>query len=167
LPAEEYAALLAAKHKPNILLQTLGIRVKAGVRDGLLGQFDPISLEPTLGALNAAVAGCERLKDTPTPRQYDYFTRVAVRVFSVLLPFGLLAVVPPGHEWLVVALTTVIAAVYIVLEVVGSVVEQPFAGATTDVPLTYLSTEIERDLREQLGETSLPPRVEAVGGYLW
>jgi len=55
----------------------------------------------------------------------------------------------------------------VILEVVGAVVEAPFAGRDTDVPLTYLSVEIERDLREHLGEESLPARVTPVRGYLW
>lgn len=167
LDPQEAAELLRAENRPARLLLTLSERIKDGVRGQILGQFDPISLEPAVGALNSAITACERLKDTPTPRQYDYFTRLAVGAFSTLLPFGLLSIVPSRQNWLVVVLTAVVAGVFIILEVVGGVVEAPFAGTTTDVPLTYLSTEIERDLREQLGETTLPDRVRAVDGYLW
>ena len=41
------------------------------------------------------------------------------------------------------------------------------AGRDTDVPLTYVCRQIERDLREQLGEADLPAPVVAVDGYLW
>jgi putative membrane protein len=167
LTEQEHRRVTEALNPPNLLLQTLGVRVKDGVRSGLLGQFDPISVEPTLVALNAAIASCERIKDTPTPRQYDYFTRVSVAAFSTLLPFGLLGLIPPGQDWLLVVMSVVIAGVFIVLEVVGNVVESPFAGSVTDVPLTYLSVEIERDLREQLGDSDLPAKVTAVNGYLW
>jgi putative membrane protein len=167
LAEQEHRTVAQAVNPPNLLLQTLAIRVKDGVRAGLLGQFDPISLEPALSAINAAIASCERIKDTPTPRQYDYFTRLSVAAFSTLLPFGLLGLVPAGRDWLVVLLSALVAGVFIVLEVVGKVVEAPFAGATTDVPLTYLSVEIERDLREQLGDADLPARVVPVDGYLW
>lgn len=61
-------------------------------------QFDPISLEAALGSLNAAVAGCERLADTPTPRHYDSFTRLSVATFATLLPCGLLQVAPPEQD---------------------------------------------------------------------
>jgi putative membrane protein len=141
--------------------------VKDGLRDGLLGQFDPITLEPPIGALNAAATTCERIKHTPTPRQYDYFTRAAVAVFSTLLPFGLLGTLPATDAWWTVPLTVVIAGVFIVLERVGAVLDAPFANTVSDVPMTAISREIERDLLEQLGDHRLPDPVPVVAGYLW
>lgn len=167
LPDAEHVQVAAAANPALVVLQRLAVRIKDGVRAGMVGQFDPISLEPTLVSLHGAMSACERLKDTPTPRQYDYFTRLAVAVFSVVLPFGLLGIVAPEQQWLVVALTILVAGVFVVLERVGSVIDTPFAGRTTDVPLTYLTTEIERDVRELLGDAELPPRVVAVDGYLW
>lgn len=167
LPDDEHAHVCRAGNPALAILQRLAVRIKDGVRAGMVGQFDPISLEPTLVSLHTAMSACERLKDTPTPRQYDYFTRLAVAVFSVVLPLGLLGLVRPGQDWLVVVLTVLVAGVFVVLERVGSVVDTPFADRTTDVPLTYLTTEIERDVRDLVGETALPPRVVAVDGYLW
>jgi putative membrane protein len=167
LPPEEYAAVGRRLDVANMLLQRTAERIKDGVRTGLLGQSDPISLEPSLSALNAAIAGCERLADTPTPRQYDYFTRLSVLVFATLLPFGLLGVLPSGPAAVVVILSVLTAGIYVVLEIVGAVVEAPFAGRTTDVPVRYLCIRIERDLREQLGETSLPALPGPERGYLW
>lgn len=167
LPADEYAEVVTKSDPAQVLLLRLGIRIKDGVRAGMVGQFDPISLEPTLVALNTATSACERLKDTPTPRQYDYFTRLAVAAFSAALPFALLGLVGPDQEWLVVVLTIVVAGVFVVLERVGSVIDTPFADRTTDVPLTYLTTEIERDVRELIGDPAVPDRVVAVDGYLW
>jgi hypothetical protein len=83
----------------NLQLQAIAVRVKYGVRDGLVGQFDPITLELALGALNGAATACERIKQTPTPRQYDYFTRLAVAAFSTLLPFGLLGALHSTDAW--------------------------------------------------------------------
>ena len=167
LPDDERAAVTAGNNPALLLLQRLAVRVKDGVRAGMVGQFDPISLEPALVSLHTAMSACERLKDTPTPRQYDYFTRRAVAVFSLVLPFGLLGLVRPGQDWLVVALAVLVSGLFVVLERVGSIVDSPFAGSTTDVPLTYLTTEIERDVRELVGDPALPPRVVAVDGYLW
>ena len=73
-----------------------------------------------------AAAACERIKSTPTPRQYDFFTRVAVIVFATLLPFGLESVILPGQWWWVVLLSVAISGVFIVLERVGAVIDTPF-----------------------------------------
>lgn len=167
LPAAEHGALLAAANKPNMILQHLGIRLKDGVREQILGQFDPITLEPNVAALNNWLASAERIKQTPTPRQYDFFTRLAVLVFAILLPFGLLSVVPERQDGLVPVLTVVIAGVFVILERIGAVVDAPFENATTDVPMTAVCQAIERDLLEQLGEPVLPPLAEPVDGYLW
>jgi putative membrane protein len=159
--------LAGAVDPANLVLQSVTVRVKDGVRQGLVGQFDPITLESALGALSAAAATCQRIKHTPTPRQYDYFTRVAVAAFSTLLPFGLLGALPPTDAWWTVPLTAVIAGVFIVLERVGAVLDEPFANNVNDVPITAICRDIERDLLEQLGEHRLPEPVPAVAGYLW
>jgi putative membrane protein len=156
-----------AVNPANLQLQALAVRVKDGVREGLVGQFDQITLEPALGALNGAATACERIKHTPTPRQYDYFTRVAVAAFSTLLPFGLLGALPPTEPWWTVPLTAVIAGVFIVLERVGAILDAPFANTVNDVPVTAICRDIERDLLEQLGERALPDPVPVVAGYLW
>jgi ion channel-forming bestrophin family protein len=156
-----------AVNPANLQLQSIAVRVKDGVRDGLVGQFDPISLEPALGALNAAATACERIKHTPTPRQYDYFTRIAIAAFSTLLPLGLLGALPVTDAWWAVPLTTAIAGVYIVLERVGAILDAPFANTVNDIPITAICRDIERDLLEQLGDHPLPEPVPAVAGYLW
>jgi ion channel-forming bestrophin family protein len=164
---DDIQGLTRAVDPPNLVLQSVAVRVKDGVRDGMVGQFDPISLETTLAALNSAAVTCERIKHTPTPRQYDYFTRVAIAAFSTLLPFGLLGALPPTDAWWTVPLTVVIAGTFIVLERVGAVLDAPFSNTVTDVPINAICREIERDLLEQLGERPLPEPVKDVAGYLW
>ena len=167
LPSDEFEALLSSDGRSNMLLQRLGMRIKDGVRTSIVGQFDPITLEPNLAALNSAAAVSERIKHTPTPRQYDYFTRLAIAAFSTLLPFGLESVVPSRQEWWVIVLTVVVAGVFIILERVGAVIDAPFENAITDIPMTAICTAIERDLREQIGDTERPLPAVAIDGYLW
>ena len=167
LSPAEYEVLLHRWNRPKSILQTLSIRLKDGVRAGIVGQFDPITLEPNVAALNMAAAACERIKSTPTPRQYDFFTRMAVILFATLLPFGLESVILPGQWWWVVLLSVAISGVFIVLERVGAVIDTPFENQITDVALTSITTDIERDLREQLAEPELPDPEPVVNGYLW
>jgi ion channel-forming bestrophin family protein len=167
LPPDDFDKVMMANGRSNLILQQLGVRIKDGVRGGIVGQFDPITLEPNLAALNSWAAASERIKHTPTPRQYDYFTRLALGVFSTLLPFAMLSVVPADQEWWVIVLSVTIAGVFIILERVGAVIDTPFENAVTDIPMTAVSIAIERDLREQLGDRDLPAAVQAVDGYLW
>lgn len=100
-------------------------------------------------------------------RSPRWMVSVAVILFATLLPFGLESVILPGQWWWVVLLSVAISGVFIVLERVGAVIDTPFENQITDVALTSITTDIERDLREQLAEPELPDPEPVVNGYLW
>jgi putative membrane protein len=162
----EYRELLGAQNKANLLLQKQGARIKEGMRAEILGPFDNITLEPNLAACNNWQTACERIKETPMLRQYEYFTRLFVWIFIVLLPFSLMDALK-AMPALVMPFAIVIAFVFATIERVGAVNENPFENKIQDVPLTAICRTIERDLKEQLGETDLPPKLEPENGYLY
>lgn len=162
---EELAQLRTSANPVNRLLITQGTRLKDGIRDGLLGQFDPISIEPNFGQFAVQQGMLERIKQTPTPRQYEYFTRMFILLFTTALPFALLSVFPT--RWLVIPASTLLAGVFVIMSTVGTANENPMENRTTDIPLTAICAGIERDLRDALGETNLPAAPVATDGYLW
>ncbi|MEZ4961120.1 MAG: bestrophin family ion channel [Saprospiraceae bacterium] len=171
LPAQEYSDLVAKQNKPNYLQQLMGRRIYQAMGDGTLGGFDSFQMEGQLASLANYLGNAERIKDTPLPRQYDFFTRLFVYTFATLLPLGLLSFFNQENSlrlaWAIVPLATVIAAVFTIMEKTGAANEDPFENRTTDVPMTSLCNTIERDLREQLGETDLPAKLEPAQGYLF
>jgi putative membrane protein len=168
LPEPERASLAQQPNKPLYLMLRQGQRIYDGMASGILQGFDSFQMEGQLAALAAQQALCERIKAIPIPRQYDYFTRLFVRVFVVLLPcFLIKTLAADGAAWLVVPLTGIIAFLFTTIERTGAVNEDPFENRITDVPLTALCREVERDLRTLLGETDLPPRLEPHDGYLF
>ena len=167
LPEEEFGRLLNGHNKPNLLLQFHGKRIYDAMADGTLQGFDSFQLEGCLAQFANFQGACERIKNTPLPRQYDFFTRSFVWLFATLLPFGLLGVFPADLCWLTVPLSTLIALVFTIMEKTGALNEDPFENRITDIPLSALCNTIERDLREQLGESELPPKMVPVDGYLY
>lgn len=168
LPSADLARIRAAVNKPNAILQLLGDRVKDGVREEKLGQFDPISLEPGITGLQTAQAGCEKIKSTPMLRQYEYFARWFLWTFLVLLPPSLLGLFSTdAGRWMTLPLSLAIGFVYAITAKTGQVTEDPFENRIHDVPMTAICTGIERDLRDLLGETELPAPTEPVQGYLY
>lgn len=168
LSDEEFDALQNGHNVPNLLLQTQGGRIKEGVRTEMLGPFDNISLEPTLSGLNNFQGSCERIKNTPLLRQYDFFTRLFLLAFILLLPFCLIgdfAKMEIGP--LMPFVSVLISFVFATMGKVGEVNEDPFENRITDVPLTAICNTIERDLKEMLGETGLPPKLLPENGYLF
>lgn len=163
----ECARVLGTANPPAAVLAGIGLLLKQGVRAERVGQFDPIVLEPNLAALNNWAGGTERIKETPIPRQYSFFSRVFIAVLVTLLPFGLVDLLAGDAVWWLVPLSTVAGGLFILLERTSEVIDAPFMNATTDVPMTALCATLERDLRELLGDAELPPAPVAVAGYLW
>jgi ion channel-forming bestrophin family protein len=168
LDKKEFETLLTFQNKPNFVLLQQGIRIKEAMREEILGPFDNISMEPNLATFNNWQGSCERIKNTPLLRQYDYFTKLFLWVFTVLLPFSLVADFNKlEYEWLLMPVCIIISFVFAVMGKVGEVNEDPFENRITDVPLTALCNTIERDLKEMLGEKELPEKLNPERGYLF
>lgn len=164
----DYAELLTAQNKPAYLQMMMGRKIYAAMANGTLGGFDSFQMEGQLLALANYQGGCERIKNTPLLRQYDYFTRVFLYTFILFLPFTLIADFDRLQmDFLMPPVAVTIAFVFSIISKVGEVNEDPFEHRITDVPLTALCNTIERDLREMLGETDLPPRMEPEQGFLF
>ncbi len=167
LPDGSRTRLLGAQNKPNVLMQQMGHRIYQAMADGTLGGFDSFQMEGQLLALTNYQGGCDRIKNTPLLRQYHYFTRLFLQVFMVLLPFCLVADLDKMNiGWAVIPIAVLISFVFAIIGKVGEVNEDPFEARITDVPLTAICNTIERDLRELLGETELPTKLQPVDGYL-
>jgi putative membrane protein len=114
---------------------------------------------------------CERIKDFPYPRQFASINFFFIRLFCLLLPFGLLREfdklnesvdgVIKGHMvWLVIPFSALISWMYTSLGRVGESTESPFEGSANDVPISQMCRSAEIDLREMLGEPDVPPPLE-------
>nr|WP_226994438.1 bestrophin family ion channel [Myxococcus hansupus] len=106
---------------------------------------------------------CERIKNTPLPRQYDILLLAITRAYLVLLPLGVVA----DLGWLTPFVTAVIAFLFIGLDAVGRDIETPFEDDVSDTPMTALCRTIEINLRQMLGETKLPAPVQPQNGLLY
>lgn len=109
----------------------------------------------------------EQIKDSPYPRQYAIINTILVRVFCVMLPYGLLKEfdklnevvggVMQGHMiWLTIPFSVLICWMYTALGQVGESTENPFEGNANDVPISQISRIIEIDLLEMIGADDLP-----------
>ncbi|HLP92594.1 MAG TPA: bestrophin family ion channel [Saprospiraceae bacterium] len=168
LSEKEFEDLTGKNNKPNFLLQMQGIRIREGMRSEILGGFDNISLEPTLAGFNNFQGACERIKNTPLLRQYHFFTKLFLLVFMAILPFSLIGDFNKmGAPALMIPVSILISFVFGVMGKVGEVNEDPFENQITDIPMSSMCNTIERDLKEMLEETSLPPKLEPENGFLF
>lgn len=167
LSEDEYQDILSKQNQPNALLLIQGIRIKEAMHREVLGAFDNISMEPNLATLNNWQGACERIKNTPLLMNYQYFTKLFLYVFIVLLPLCLMGGFSSiALQASIIPLTFVISFMFAVMNKVGELNENPFDNTISDIPMTALCNTIERDLKEMIGE-SLPTKMEAEQGYLF
>ena len=85
LSENEFAEIKQKQNRPNILLHTQGLRIKQAMQKEMLGAFDNISMEPNLATFSNWQGACERIKNTPLPMNYQYFTKLFLYVFIFYL----------------------------------------------------------------------------------
>lgn len=137
-------------------------------KDRLLDDFRHIAMMDLITEMYSLQGKCERIKNTPFPRQYAFFSTLFTWIFIILLPFGIVGELADREfmVWLTVPLSVIVSWVFITMETVGDTSEDPFENFINDVPMTALCTTIEIDLRQMLGETDLPSPMKPVDDVL-
>jgi putative membrane protein len=173
LPPSEAATAKNLSNPPTHLLRRQSVELRELFQRGLLTEFRQVALMQTIQDLLNAQGGCERIKNTPFPRQFAFFSFVFVWIFAAILPLGLVEefdsrlALGQFHVWLMVPFSVLVSWVFNVIEVVGHTSENPFENDIYDVPMSSICRSIEIDLRELLQETELPAKVVAVDDILY
>ncbi|WP_223642146.1 bestrophin family protein [Corallococcus sp. EGB] len=157
-------ALRVEQNVPSAILLWMGTRMRRIYSDVDHPEkvYLRVAMDQTLTELTNYLGACERIKNTPLPRQYDILPHAMVRVYLTLLPLGIvtdLGVLTP-------LVTALIAFLFIAMDAVGRDVENPFENGVSDTPMTALCRTIEINLRQMLGESALPPPLQPKDGLL-
>ncbi len=170
LPDAEHDRLINHVNTATQIINEQSRDLKALRKDNLIDDFRHMEMANLLKSFYTLQGKNERIKKFPLPRQYANMSRYFVAIFIILLPFSMipeLMSLEGGYGiWLSIPLTALIGWVYVMMEVIGDYSENPFQGMANDIPMLSLCRVIEIDLREMLGETSLPPSVQAKEGVL-
>jgi len=145
LEEREVAALRPQKNVPLAIQEMMGqLLLECQAREWI-DALQWRAMDESLNDLADAQGGAERIKNTPMPKQYDYFPQL----------------------WFTPLGSTLVGFIFLALNQIGRDLEDPFENTIFDVPLTSITTTIETNLRQILGETELPTPVEPVHGVLW
>lgn len=153
LPETEVDDLEGETNRPVAILQTLGDRFREAWLRGWIHPYHLSVLEGSLTEMTGIQGGCERIKKTPIPFSYTVLIHRIVALYCLALPFGLVNSIQ-GLTPVVVAF---VAFAFFGLDAVGDEIEDPFGTDANDLPLTNLSTMIERNIRQRVGDRDLPP----------
>jgi len=154
--------LLSQINVPAAILHRMGQRIVEAADDGLLTELRLDALNRALTEITNVQGGCERIRNTPFPRQYDYYPALFIHIYCMLLPL----VVVEEFGVFTPLMTLLISTGLLIIDRIGRNLEDPFSSLVYGTPLTAISRNIEIDLRQRLGEMSLPAPVAAVKGIL-
>ena len=169
LAPEEHDRLINHVNTATQVINEQSRQLRALREADLIDDFRHMEMQRILQDLYVHQGKCERIKKFPLPRQYANMSRYFVGIFVFLLPFSMIPELLKLGEWgfwISVPCTALVAWVYVMMEVIGDYSENPFQGMANDIPMLSLCRVIEIDLREMLGETELPPAIQAKQGVL-
>lgn len=163
---DEQQFILGKRNKQNAVIALQAEHLQKLHQSGIVWEFSFLEMENLLRELLTLQGKSERIKNFPYPRQYATLNLLLVRIFIVLLPFGIIPMfsdmggklvdsfpqIAPYFVWLAVPFCTIVMWVFHTMERTGSISENPFEGTANDVPISTISRGIEIDLREILGE---------------
>lgn len=163
LPEEDPAELARSKNLALTLEMRMSAILVAARRRGWLDGWQWQAIDESLASLMDAQGGLERIKTTPMPKQFDFYPRLFVKMYCLLLPMGMV----PILGWYTPLGSTLVGFMFLALEKIGRDLEDPFENTIHDVSMTAITTSIEINLRQMLGEEELPSPKLPVDGVLW
>lgn len=162
LPEDLRRSLDTANNPPDMILRRIAQKLAELRARDRLTDIQWQALDNSVQAMGIAIANCERLRFTPLPFAYTLLVHRTAHLFCFLLPFGFSDLLGWGTP-LVAAL---IAYTFFGLDALGDELEEPFGTGPNDLAIGALAAVIERDMRESLGETNLPPLPQPVNYVL-
>ena len=162
LAPEELELVHHKRNLPNYLNKLQGDDLKYAHQRGWLSDFRYVRMDETLVAFNDHQGMAERIKNTPFPRPYSFYSRVFVLLHGTLVPFAFIE----DLGLLNIPLSLAVNFMFFALDQVGEKIEDPFENRMFDTPLTSISVTIEENLKEMLGEQELPSRPKTIQGVV-
>jgi putative membrane protein len=163
LDQQEYQGFRKKENPPNHLLELHARDLRNTIARGWITDYCFVRLEETLAEFTAVQGGCERIKNTPFPRHYSFYSRMFVLIQSMMLPFAFVDTMGVA----MIPVSVVISFIFRSLDLIGDRTEDPFENRLEDVPLTALCLSIETNLKEQLGDTDFPKKAQATKGIVF
>jgi putative membrane protein len=163
LSEAEVRALRPEKNVPVAIQQWQSALLQVALDRGWVDMAQWHAMNQSLDDLVDAQGGAERIKNTPMPRQYDYLPQICAHIFCFLLPLAMVS----SLGWFTPLGSTLVGFIFLALDKIGRDLEDPFDNTMHDIPLTSISRTIEINLRQMLGETTLPEAIVPVRDILW
>lgn len=169
LEKDEHHTLPGVANVSTQIIDLQSQHLKELRKENLIDDFRHVELQKLLNDLYTSQGQAERIKKFPLPRQYGNASRIFVGIFIFLLPFGLITEFVkcgPFGIWLFVPVVSIIAWIFLMMELVGDYSENPFEGLANDVPMLSICRTIEIDLKQMIKDSDIPEPIKPQNGIL-
>ncbi len=155
---EEITQVSRYSNIPNAMLEMHGRDIQYALDAGWINQYQQVELDRTLSRLCDSMGKCERIKNTVFPATYSLYMHFAMNLFIALLPFGVIEY----FGYMEIPLVIAVAASFMLIEKMAIHLQDPFENKPTDAPMTTISRNIERDLKQMLNDHHIIEDAEPV-----
>jgi putative membrane protein len=167
LSKEDFALIMKKTNKVTWLAMLQGDQIKELEASNDLDTFSYIQMDDTLTRITELQGKTERIKSTPLPRPYEYYTLAFLNLFVLIFPFGIVHMLHDLNEaYLVFPITMLSSWMFYQIYVLGKVLSNPFDNIKTDVALDAICRTIEIDLLEIVDSDNVPNPLKPVKGVL-
>lgn len=144
--------LESARNVPVQILHRQAQVAADALNAGHITDFQHSMLMADIKDMYAEQGKAERIKNTVFPFYYNYFTRVFLWVFILLLPCALV----DSMNFMLIPIASMVAFVFFILDKSGQITEEPFENRAADTPISAICRTIEIDLLQQIDAEELP-----------
>lgn len=134
------------QHIPNRIAGQLYKETEALKNKGVLNEEKLLMLNDELKSFTNIAGACERIKGTPIPYSYSSFIKRIIFLYSITLPFGLIA----DLKWATVPITVFVFYTLASIELIAEEIEDPFGSDTNDLPTDEMAIRIRKNLTEMV-----------------
>ncbi len=159
LSEQDIARAVAAPNPAYFMMSEQSANLKRLRELGAIEDFRHMEMQILINELLSQQGACERIKNYPYPRQFATVNLYFVKLFVLMVPFGMIQEFEKLGEhmvWLTIPFSALVSWIFVMMEKIGTATESPFEGSANDVPITALARTIEIDLRTMLGEDDVP-----------
>lgn len=142
LGEDDWRRFQAAPHPPLFAAQRLSEIIVRLAEAERLNPLMQEHAERLVGTLVDLLGGCERIAKTPTPVGYVLLLERGIAFFLATLPLALVK----DEGGLSVIVTTMASYLVLMIEGLGSELDDPFGHEPNDLPLSRICVTIEQNL---------------------
>lgn len=155
LPEDELIHFQNEVNQADQLLSKIEQNLKDLNQKNIIDSYQLVALDATIKELNQARYRCEGIKNTVFPIQYRVFTNMAIFIFLVMLPYGMLQ----STGIFVIPISIVVMMFFVFLERIAHYLQNPFRNKDSDIPMSSICRNIEISLLSMINVEKLPDRI--------